>query len=189
VRGVSVYSGKTAAPAGHPWPKTVEEVGPRHRTFGGGMLRAGVFDVNDGLVSNTCLVMGVEVFGRHRCYQNSSPSLAAGQSRLPVLVRRTALGEGMSRAKLGPVALPAFGSGSGLHGMPGDFTAPLALRARGDLQPVCGAERDRGGRRALSLPHLNQFDIPKGSVQNLAIGGTVDEITEWTSVADLKNLR
>ena len=42
----------------------------------------------------------------------------------------------------------------------------------------------------LSALHiLNQFDIPKGSVQNSAIGGTVDEITEWTSVADLKNLR
>jgi choloylglycine hydrolase len=65
----------------------------------------------------------------------------------------------------------------------------LTLRACGDLQPVCGAERDRGGRRALGLPRLNQFDIPKGSVQNSAIGGTVDEITEWTSVADLKNLR
>jgi choloylglycine hydrolase len=26
-------------------------------------------------------------------------------------------------------------------------------------------------------------------VQNSAIGSTVDEITEWTSVADLKNLR
>ena len=26
-------------------------------------------------------------------------------------------------------------------------------------------------------------------MQNSAIGGTVDEITEWTSVADLKNLR
>ena len=42
----------------------------------------------------------------------------------------------------------------------------------------------------LSALHiLNQFDIPKGAVQNSAIGGTVDEITEWTSVADLKNLR
>ena len=59
VRGVSVYSGKVAAPAGHPMPKTVEEVGRRHRNFGGGTLRAGVFGVNDGLVSNTCLVMGV----------------------------------------------------------------------------------------------------------------------------------
>ena len=57
VRGVSVYSGKL--PAGHPWPTSVEEVGGRHRGLGGGTLRAGVFGVNDGLVSNTCLVMGV----------------------------------------------------------------------------------------------------------------------------------
>ena len=59
VRGVSVYSGKTTAPAGHPWPKSVEDIGKQHRNFGGGTLRAGVFGVNDGLVSNTCLVMGV----------------------------------------------------------------------------------------------------------------------------------
>jgi VIT1/CCC1 family predicted Fe2+/Mn2+ transporter len=59
VRGVSVYSGKTEAAAGHPWPKTVEDIGKQHRNFGGGTLRAGVFGVNDGLVSNTCLVMGV----------------------------------------------------------------------------------------------------------------------------------
>ncbi|MGB3022114.1 MAG: VIT1/CCC1 transporter family protein, partial [Methyloceanibacter sp.] len=59
VRGVSVYSAAPVAPADHPWPKTVEEVGRRHRSFGGGTLRAGVFGVNDGLVSNTCLVMGV----------------------------------------------------------------------------------------------------------------------------------
>ena len=38
---------------------SVEEVGKRHRALGGGTLRAGVFGVNDGLVSNTCLVMGV----------------------------------------------------------------------------------------------------------------------------------
>ena len=59
VRGISVYSGTTEAPAGHPMPKTIEDVGRRHRSFGGGTLRAGVFGVNDGLVSNTCLVMGV----------------------------------------------------------------------------------------------------------------------------------
>src|SRR5262249_16837371 len=64
VPGVSVYSGKvysgkTEAPAGHPWPKTVEEIGSRHRNFGGGTLRAGGFGVRDGLVSNTCVVMGV----------------------------------------------------------------------------------------------------------------------------------
>jgi VIT1/CCC1 family predicted Fe2+/Mn2+ transporter len=58
VRGVSVYRGKLE-PEGHPWPTSAEEVGRRHKSFGGGTLRAGVFGVNDGLVSNTCLVMGV----------------------------------------------------------------------------------------------------------------------------------
>src|ERR1044072_5787185 len=57
VRGVSVYGGKIEE--GHPWPTSVEDVGRRHKTYGSGTLRAGVFGVNDGLVSNTCLVMGV----------------------------------------------------------------------------------------------------------------------------------
>ncbi len=58
VRGVSVYSGP-ATPEGHPMPASIEDVGHRHRGTGGGTLRAAVFGVNDGLVSNTCLVMGV----------------------------------------------------------------------------------------------------------------------------------
>jgi VIT1/CCC1 family predicted Fe2+/Mn2+ transporter len=58
VRGVSVYRGKLE-PEGHPWPTSADEVGRRHKSVGGGTLRAGVFGVNDGLVSNTCLVMGV----------------------------------------------------------------------------------------------------------------------------------
>lgn len=52
VRGVSVYSGKVQT--GHSWPTSVEDVGRRHKSHGGGTLRAGVFGVNDGLVSNTC---------------------------------------------------------------------------------------------------------------------------------------
>jgi len=59
VRGVSVYSGKLQPEAGHPFPTSVEEVGRRHKSYASGALRAGVFGVNDGLVSNTCLVMGV----------------------------------------------------------------------------------------------------------------------------------
>jgi VIT1/CCC1 family predicted Fe2+/Mn2+ transporter len=58
VGGVSIYRGP-APEEGHPMPRTLEDVGRRHRSFGGGTLRAGVFGVNDGLVSNTCLVMGV----------------------------------------------------------------------------------------------------------------------------------
>lgn len=57
VRGISVYG---AAVPGHPMPTAVEQVGGRHRGVGsGGNLRAAVFGVNDGLVSNTALIMGV----------------------------------------------------------------------------------------------------------------------------------
>jgi VIT1/CCC1 family predicted Fe2+/Mn2+ transporter len=40
-------------------PTSVSEVGQRHRGVSGGNLRATVFGVNDGLVSNAALVMGV----------------------------------------------------------------------------------------------------------------------------------
>jgi VIT1/CCC1 family predicted Fe2+/Mn2+ transporter len=57
VRGLSVYAGK--AP-GHEMPVSVEQVGARHRGTGsGGNLRAAVFGVNDGLVSNASLILGV----------------------------------------------------------------------------------------------------------------------------------
>jgi VIT1/CCC1 family predicted Fe2+/Mn2+ transporter len=58
LRGMSVY-GATVAPRGHVMPTSVTEVGERHRSVAGGNLRAAVFGVNDGLVSNAALVMGV----------------------------------------------------------------------------------------------------------------------------------
>jgi choloylglycine hydrolase len=95
----------------------------------------------------------------------------------------------VEEAKLGPVALTAFGSGSGLHGIPGDFTPPSRF-VRAAIYGQSAAPNDTADDAVLSLFHiLNQFDIPKGSVLSSAIGGTVQEITEWTSVADLKNLR
>ncbi len=55
VRGLSVYSAR-----GHAMPLALEEVGARHRGRGsGGNLRAAVFGVNDGLVSNASLILGI----------------------------------------------------------------------------------------------------------------------------------
>lgn len=59
IRGISVYSGKPP-PEDHPMPVSVEEVGARHRRIGtAGNLRAAVFGINDGLVSNASLILGV----------------------------------------------------------------------------------------------------------------------------------
>lgn len=54
VRGMSIYN-----PPGHGVPTTLEQIGRRHKSIGGGNLRAAVFGVNDGLVSNASLIMGV----------------------------------------------------------------------------------------------------------------------------------
>lgn len=57
VRGMSLYS---AAAPGHPMPRNLADVGRRHKGVGsGGNLRAAVFGVNDGLVSNASLILGV----------------------------------------------------------------------------------------------------------------------------------
>jgi VIT1/CCC1 family predicted Fe2+/Mn2+ transporter len=58
LRGLSLYSTPIAR-LGHAMPVTASEVGARHRSAVGGNLRALVFGVNDGLVSNASLVMGV----------------------------------------------------------------------------------------------------------------------------------
>lgn len=59
VRGLSVYSSQTKMP-GHHMPASIEEVGYRHRSVRGATnLRAAVFGINDGLVSNASLIMGM----------------------------------------------------------------------------------------------------------------------------------
>ena len=57
LRGLSVYSGP--AISGHDKPTRLADVGERHRGGLGGNLRATVFGVNDGLLSNASLVMGI----------------------------------------------------------------------------------------------------------------------------------
>lgn len=55
VRGMSIYNNSPE----HVIPASLEQVGLRHKGRGGNNLRAAVFGVNDGLVSNASLIMGV----------------------------------------------------------------------------------------------------------------------------------
>jgi VIT1/CCC1 family predicted Fe2+/Mn2+ transporter len=73
LRGLSVYSApapiqRDPAPAGHAMPTSLSEVGARHRSSLGGNLRASVFGVNDGLVSNASLVLGIAGAGASSGY-------------------------------------------------------------------------------------------------------------------------
>ncbi|HEU4531620.1 MAG TPA: VIT1/CCC1 transporter family protein [Steroidobacteraceae bacterium] len=64
LRGLSIYDAapmpRAGAPfPGHAMPTSVDEIGLRHKRLSGGNLRASVFGVNDGLVSNASLILGV----------------------------------------------------------------------------------------------------------------------------------
>ncbi|HMB55897.1 MAG TPA: VIT1/CCC1 transporter family protein [Arenimonas sp.] len=56
VRGLSAYG---SAPPGHALPTSVAQIGRGHQSVGGGNLRAAIFGVNDGLVSNASLILGM----------------------------------------------------------------------------------------------------------------------------------
>lgn len=57
VRGMSVYRG---IEMGHPIPTTIDEVEHQHASISNGNnLRAAVFGVNDGLISNASLILGI----------------------------------------------------------------------------------------------------------------------------------
>ncbi len=56
VRGMALYTQN----APHPMPTRVDDIGKRHQNgAAGNALRAGVFGINDGLVSNAALIYGV----------------------------------------------------------------------------------------------------------------------------------
>jgi VIT1/CCC1 family predicted Fe2+/Mn2+ transporter len=80
LRGLSIYSGLAGSIAGHAMPTSLAEVGARHRSTLGGSLRAAVFGVNDGLMSNLSLVLAVAGAGAARGYvlMSGAAGLLAG---------------------------------------------------------------------------------------------------------------
>ena len=93
------------------------------------------------------------------------------------------------KLELGGSEIKAFGQGSGMLGIPGDFTPPSrfvrAVAFSRSALPVATASK--GVLQAFHI--LNQFDIPKGAARGLEHGKEVADYTLWTSAADLKNLR
>ena len=94
--------------------------------------------------------------------------------------------------KLGSVTLEPTGQGSGMLGLPGDFTPPSRfVRAVAFTQSVI---KPATGRDAIltAFHVLNQFDIPKGSARDDkkdANGNISADYTLWTVAADLKAKR
>lgn len=85
--------------------------------------------------------------------------------------------------------IEALGQGSGMLGLPGDFTPPSRfVRAVAYSKSALPVETAKEG--VLQAFHiLNQFDIPKGAAMANEKGDEVADYTLWTSAADLTNLR
>jgi choloylglycine hydrolase len=94
--------------------------------------------------------------------------------------------------QLGSIKLLPFGQGSGMLGLPGDFTPPSRfVRAAAFSQSVLPSQT--GNEAVLGAFHiLNAFDIPKGAAREHKKdehGNVVADYTIWTSANDLKARR
>jgi choloylglycine hydrolase len=85
--------------------------------------------------------------------------------------------------------LAQFGQGSGMRGLPGDFTPPSRF-VRAVAFSQSAIRSDTAAQAVLQAFHiLNNFDIPLGAVREMDNGQMHAEATTWTSASDLKNLR
>jgi choloylglycine hydrolase len=94
--------------------------------------------------------------------------------------------------QVGSVKLLPFGQGSGMLGMPGDFTPPSRfVRAVAFSQSVLPLKTgEEGILQAFKI--LNNFDIPKGAAREAEKdehGNILADYTIWTSANDLKAKR
>lgn len=84
--------------------------------------------------------------------------------------------------------LNSFGMGSGLHGLPGDFSPPSRF-VRSAIFSSSATPSNTADQSVLQAFHLlNQFDIPLGSVAAKENGKVSYDRTIATTVKDSKNL-
>ena len=85
--------------------------------------------------------------------------------------------------------LTGFGQGSGMWGLPGDFTPPSRfVRAVAFTHTAVPSDTaEQCVQQAFHL--LNQFDLPRGAIRANNNGKTDVEFTNWTTAADVRNLR
>jgi choloylglycine hydrolase len=93
--------------------------------------------------------------------------------------------DNVPQKKLNGLTLKQFGQGSGMIGLPGDFTPPSRLVRMVALTqavfPVKGAEAGLN----LAMTIINNVDVPKGSVREKSAKGMISDYDQWTVAVDL----
>lgn len=94
--------------------------------------------------------------------------------------------ENREAVQVGRQKLKPFGQGTGMFGLPGDFSSPSRfVRATAFANnSLPAADVNEGVFRAFHI--MNNFDIPKGAIRE-PNSKTLVDYTIWTSVSDTKN--
>ncbi len=87
------------------------------------------------------------------------------------------------------IEIKALGQGTGMLGLPGDYTPPhrfvRALALAQSALPVTGADDGLG----LVMTIINNIDIPKGAVRDMSGKEPEYELTQWTVAIDSSRRR
>ena len=90
---------------------------------------------------------------------------------------------------LGPIELKSFGHGSGMLGLPGDFTPPSRFVRAAFLKTYALPQKNAFDAVTQSFHILNNFDVPSGI--QFPVGKSPNDMpaaTQWTIATDLKNM-
>ena len=91
--------------------------------------------------------------------------------------------------KVEGMELSPFGQGSGMVGLPGDFTPPSRF-VRASIYSITAVPSATSNEAVFQLFHiLNQFDIPVGVARSVENGVTYSDFTQATIVRDPANLK
>lgn len=90
---------------------------------------------------------------------------------------------------IGSLTLAPLGQGSGMLGLPGDFTSPSRfIRAVAYSQSVVQPDDEQHARDTI-VHILDLFSIPIGVIKEQDESDVLYDYTQWTSVCDLTNKR
>jgi choloylglycine hydrolase len=142
--------------------------------------------------SGNCLVIE-PIEGKLVTYENklgtftNSPTFDWQMTNLRNFINLTPLNA--KPITLNGVALEPFGEGSGMVGIPGDFTPPSRF-VRAAIFSATAIPSDTAEMAIFQLFHLlNQFDIPVGSARTVAGNVTYTDETQLTCARDPQSLK
>jgi len=116
----------------------------------------------------------------------NSPGFDWHSTNLSNFVNLSALN--VPKLALRDIKIDQTGQGSGLLGLPGDFTPPSRFVRAVAFSQAAAKSADGAAATKLAFHILDNFDLPPGTVRS-GSGPTDYEVTYWTGAADLKNLR